>query len=260
MKQLLVCVGLLFFSLANGQDIKDAIKIVRVDPDSNIIKADSESTCTRLIFPRVAEGYPFIDYAKKLNRILSRGYLVDTMSIDFININGQVRKKLILTGIFSTYRDNASKSDTTISGIGTYSNGKRTGQWKWYYNNRVVSTIEEYVDDSLISMRFFSMNGKPENPNHIGDRAPVVLNLHKMVKKIAFPQSMRKSGIPGRVEVRLLIDKTGRYSEHVVVFATNKEFLQPVEAILPLLKFTPCIYHNEIQECYMTIPFHFKVP
>jgi TonB family protein len=85
-------------------------------------------------------------------------------------------------------------------------------------------------------------------------------NLRTVVDKIDYPLSAQKSGLEGRVIVKLKVNKQGKVVGHRVLLASDKVFASPVKNVLDDLVFTPAIgLDGENVSSSVIVPVYFKL-
>lgn len=146
--------------------------------------------------------------------------------------------------------------------IGQFKNDRMHGTWKWYHENGLPSTIEEYIEGKLLSIECFDTTG-----NQTGDFCPVsrpaVLQEYGDYKQFIYqnlhwPEEALKKRIEGEVKVRFRINKKGELEN--LVLETDKEILRKaVQELFEQMKaWYPAVSHNRLAdwEEEMTIPFY----
>jgi protein TonB len=120
------------------------------------------------------------------------------------------------------------------------------------------------------------ITGQPDGtggyPDEIGDDRPPApdefvpltvepqsINMDEIKRRIRHPQLAKESGIQGKVIVRVLINKQGKYERHIVLKSPRPLLLQAVEQGLPNIEFTPGIQGNKPVPVWVTIPFDFRL-
>ena len=89
------------------------------------------------------------------------------------------------------------------------------------------------------------------------DQPPKPLNLADIHQAIVFPEEVKESGEPGKVMIKVLVGKDGRYERHELIDATNEAMAQAVEAQIRDLTFEPAMKDGEAVKFWVTIPFRF---
>ncbi|MCS7152636.1 MAG: TonB family protein [Bacteroidia bacterium] len=91
------------------------------------------------------------------------------------------------------------------------------------------------------------------------EKEPVPTNIDDIKKRIGYPPLAKEAGIQGKVIVRVLVGKTGKYEKHVVLKSPHKLLTEAVEKELPNLEFTPGIQAGRPIKVWVTIPFDFQL-
>ena len=93
----------------------------------------------------------------------------------------------------------------------------------------------------------------------IAEEQPKAVNMDEIKKLIGYPTMAREAEIEGKVTVRVLVDKTGRYKKHIVLKDPHPILTKAVEKKLNKLQFTPGIQGGNPIKVWVTIPFDFKL-
>jgi TonB family protein len=101
------------------------------------------------------------------------------------------------------------------SSEGSYSNGKRSGNWHFYHRNGQLSLTGQVVADSIVTMLCFKEDGTPEPDCQEekmaafeGGSQAWMRYLQQGVTRFS-PQRFRDSEISGQVMLRFIIDQEG---------------------------------------------------
>lgn len=89
------------------------------------------------------------------------------------------------------------------------------------------------------------------------DAEPVPINLRDIQKLIGYPSIAQQSGVQGKVILRILVDKQGRYKKHIMHKSDHPLLSDVVEKHISKLKFTPAIQGNRPIKFWVNIPFNF---
>lgn len=92
------------------------------------------------------------------------------------------------------------------------------------------------------------------------ERNPKPLNLTEVQRTIGYPKAAQQQGIEGKVVVRVLVDEQGRTVKHVVIESPDPLLTEAVVSALPKLTWKPAIQKKKPIMCWVTLPFHFKLP
>ncbi len=93
----------------------------------------------------------------------------------------------------------------------------------------------------------------------IVEEEPRPVNMDNIKKAIGYPAMAKEAEIEGKVIVRVLVDKTGKYKKHVVLKDPHPILTKAVEKKLNMLQFTPGIQGGQPIKVWVTIPFDFKL-
>ncbi|MCS6894717.1 MAG: TonB family protein [Bacteroidia bacterium] len=91
------------------------------------------------------------------------------------------------------------------------------------------------------------------------EKGPVPTNMDDIKKRIVYPPLAKEANIQGKVIVRVLVGKEGRYERHIVLRSPHKLLTEAVEKELPNLSFTPGIKDGKPVKVWVTIPFDFSL-
>jgi len=86
---------------------------------------------------------------------------------------------------------------------------------------------------------------------------PKPINMEQLKNLIGYPELAKQAGVEGKVTLRVLVDKRGRYKKHLVLRSPSNLLLRPVEKQLPKLIFTPGIQNQRPVPVWVNIPFDF---
>ncbi|MEM6801112.1 MAG: TonB family protein [Bacteroidota bacterium] len=89
------------------------------------------------------------------------------------------------------------------------------------------------------------------------DAEPVPINLRDIQKLVGYPSVAQQAGIQGKVILRILVDKQGRYKKHIMQRSDHPLLSEPVEKHISKLKFTPAIQGSRPIKFWVNIPFNF---
>lgn len=91
------------------------------------------------------------------------------------------------------------------------------------------------------------------------EKEPAPVNMDNIRKLIGYPPTAKEAEIEGKVIVRILVSKEGKYQRHIVVKNPHAILTKAVEAQLKNLEFTPGIQAGKPIKVWVTIPFDFKL-
>ena len=150
----------------------------------------------------------------------------------------------------------------TIESKGRFINNEMEGEWRWFHQNGLPSTIEEYSKGKLVRISCFDTLGKLQ-----GDFCPVArpavlagFGNYKeyIMQNLAWPEEAIKKKIEGSVEVYFRINSNGKLDSLSIV--SDKPVLnQAVASLFDAMKeWYPAVSHNRNinWEDKITIPFY----
>lgn len=91
------------------------------------------------------------------------------------------------------------------------------------------------------------------------EKEPQPVNIDDIKKRIGYPPLAKEAGIQGKVIVRVLVSKNGKYERHIILRSPHKLLTEAVEKELPNLEFTPGIQAGKPIKVWVTIPFDFQL-
>lgn len=91
------------------------------------------------------------------------------------------------------------------------------------------------------------------------EKEPQPLNYEEVRKRIGYPLLAKEAGIRGKVIVRVLVSKDGKYEKHIVLRSPHKMLTEAVERELPNLEFSPGIQAGKPVKVWVTTVFDFQL-
>lgn len=89
---------------------------------------------------------------------------------------------------------------------------------------------------------------------------PLPKNLEEVRAAIGYPPLAKEAEIEGKVVLRILVDTTGAYVQHITVNKPPKILLKAVETHIAKLAFIPAVgYDDRPVYCWITVPFPFRL-
>ena len=82
--------------------------------------------------------------------------------------------------------------------------------------------------------------------------------LHRVAPE--HPADLFEQGIPGRVVVRFVVDKTGVVKDPEILSASHEGFIAPTLSALEQWRFEPGLKNGEPADFRVSVPFDFKIP
>ena len=83
-------------------------------------------------------------------------------------------------------------------------------------------------------------------------------NLDSVMRLVNFPVFFKKYGTDNTVTVKVLVDKNGKYKDHILSKESHVSVNTRVCAFLPLLRFISATYRGEKVETWLTIPIEMR--
>lgn len=91
------------------------------------------------------------------------------------------------------------------------------------------------------------------------EKEPAPVNLDVIKKNIGYPNQAKELGIQGKVIIRILVNKEGKPTKHVVVRSPHSLLTDAVVNQLYNLQFTPGIQAGKPISVWVNIPFDFRL-
>jgi len=91
------------------------------------------------------------------------------------------------------------------------------------------------------------------------DQRPNPVNLQDIQKLVGYPTIAQQSNIEGKVLMRILVDKQGRYQKHIVSNSAHPILTEAIEKHISKLMFTPAIQGNRPIKFWVNVPFSFTL-
>lgn len=91
------------------------------------------------------------------------------------------------------------------------------------------------------------------------DMLPQALNYDMITEHMGYPEVAKRSGIEGKVTLRVLVDENGEYVHHSIVADDHPLLRIPCELFTPYLKFEPAVVNGRKVKCWINVPFEFSL-
>lgn len=122
--------------------------------------------------------------------------------------------------------------------------------------------LSDYGDEN--EGEVIEISAAPKNEPSLYDfilleQEPTPINMVEVKAAIGYPEEAKKNKIQGKVLLRILIGKDGKYIRHIVTKNPNPILTEAVENQIHNLQFTPGIQRGEAIKVWITIPFDFKL-
>lgn len=85
------------------------------------------------------------------------------------------------------------------------------------------------------------------------------VDIKDLQKKVVYPEVAKRAGIEGRVNVRVLIPKTGVPKKYIIWQSDSELLNEPAAKAVMSSVFTPAIQNNQPVECWVSIPIVFRL-
>lgn len=123
-----------------------------------------------------------------------------------------------------------------------------------------LGNFSENIDFNDEGLKVSVREEEPEPDEFIPVEEYPKFDLPKLQKLVKYPDIARRSGIQGRVVLRVLVDKDGSIRKKKIE-ASDNEFLNQaaLDALEAYGKFQPAIQNNAPVMCWVTVPITFKL-
>lgn len=91
------------------------------------------------------------------------------------------------------------------------------------------------------------------------EKEPIPLNLDEIKQQIGYPKRAKEQEIEGKVILRILLDRQGRYNRHSLLSDPHSLLSQAVSSQITQLRCTPGIQNGKPVWCWITLPFDFRL-
>ena len=157
--------------------------------------------------------------------------------------------------------------DGKLSNVEWYENGKREKTGTYYYQNGVVSSIEQYEADSLISFKLFNEDGSKDSISKFPNVPAAFIgsggNLKRfLADSIRYPIVAIELGIQGKCFLQFVVRTDGAISDVKILRGVpdcpecDQEAVRVIKA-MPNWK--PGKDHNRIYNSTFNLPISFKL-
>ena len=91
------------------------------------------------------------------------------------------------------------------------------------------------------------------------DQAPRPLNMAAVQQEVGYPKEAMKQKLEGRVLIKVLVNKEGKYERHEIVESPDEVFSDAIEQHIQKLTFEPARKDDKAVKFWVTIPFNFRL-
>ena len=88
---------------------------------------------------------------------------------------------------------------------------------------------------------------------------PEPINMDDVKELIGYPEVAREANIEGKVVVRILVGKDGKYLKHRIIKKAHPMLAEAVGNHISKLKFTPALQGNQPIKFWVNVPFNFQL-
>lgn len=157
--------------------------------------------------------------------------------------------------------------DGKVSERENFKNGVRDSTCTYYHKNGVISSIEIYEEDSLISYTFFSEDGQRDTVStstEINAEFPGGFKAltRYLADSIQYPQTALELGIEGKCFLQFQVDETGKISDIQVMRGVPdcpECDAESVRVVKAMPDWTPSKMHNRYCSSIFNLPISFKL-
>lgn len=102
---------------------------------------------------------------------------------------------------------------------------------------------------------------KPDTiPAAATEKAPVPLNIDSLQRALIYPTAALNTRIEGKVIMRVKIDESGLYSEHLVLMTPNLLLTREAERMVQHVRYAPAMRDGRAINYVVSVSFEFKLP
>lgn len=166
-------------------------------------------------------------------------------------------KRKIWHGKVTRYR-----KDGTILEISYYKNSKQEGESLQYFPNGVIAVQAFYANDSLMSEKFYTPDGRDTTENlHTRKAIPPPGYKQIIEQHLQYPPKAKNRNRQGRVMVLFIVEKDGTVSdvkveEYKLGAGLEEEAIRVVSLLPP---FKPALRDGSLVRFVYRIPIDFKL-
>jgi protein TonB len=156
--------------------------------------------------------------------------------------------------------------DGTMRDSGLYVNGKKEGEWKYYFEDGRLSQYALYSDGQTDSSQYWNKAGEliPKGQEIYWQDASFpggeMAMFQFVSENVAYPQEAVENGIQGIVYVQFMVGLDGDLSEIKVLKSPDvllsKEAIRVIERMPPWI---PGKEHTQVKSLLFTLPIHFRL-
>jgi antitoxin component YwqK of YwqJK toxin-antitoxin module len=152
-----------------------------------------------------------------------------------------------------------------LSDSGCYLNDKRTGSWKFYFDNGQKSAEVTFENDEIIQQIYWNSDGSNHEDLTDVNVSPApeggLKNLYKYISdNLKYSKKSRRKGITGKLYVGFIVDKQGKINHLKIFKGLSKEIDEAAIQILQTMPdWNPGIQYNRIIDCRMVLPLVFNL-
>ena len=157
--------------------------------------------------------------------------------------------------------------DGKVSDRENFKNGFRDSTCTYYHKNGVISSIEIYKEDSLISYTFFTEDGLRDTlstSTEINAEFPGGAKnmMRYLADSIQYPQTAIELGIEGKCYLQFQVDETGKISD-IQVMRGGPDCpecdAESMRVVKEMPNWTPGKMHNRYCTSIFNLPISFKL-
>ncbi len=217
-------------------------------------------------------GYDVVLHRKKEKTLFAQGRSLDLQGLDKVGqwefhfVDGGLQSKGsydgqgLLTGEWKNYSVTGE-----LFSEGQYVDGKKEGEWKWYFKNGTASSVEQFEQDEMKSYKFFDERGKKQRKSKYWTEASFKGGMEGLYQwlsdNIEYPEMARNLGIQGKVHIQFVVEPNGEISNAFVKKKVSKSLDKAaLDIIKKMPNWSPGYSHNQAVRSYFTLPVSFKIP
>lgn len=130
--------------------------------------------------------------------------------------------------------------------------------WRRKLSELISLKAEMYNDKSDSTKDIDLQNELKTNENNYSVNNPKPLNMYDVGKEMIYPEKAVKNQIEGKVEIDVFVDENGNILKLGKISGPDV-FFSEIYKIIWNLRFSPAIKDGIAVQCWVTVPFYFKI-
>jgi TonB family protein len=152
-----------------------------------------------------------------------------------------------------------------VNFTGSWTNGKKEGDWTAYYRSGKISGKAAYVNDKQVSGTFYNEDGTPntevtEFTRESGYPGGAAAWLRFLNQNLRYPDRAVRKKIQGTVIIQFVVSKEGKPEDIQVAQSANKDLDAEALRVLGLTtNWIPAIQGGRLVKSYKKQPIVFRL-